>query len=220
MSLPSRRLLAVLVSASFCLAGLAPATAHADGDPASDFLITEGVFVPSDGPFPPDTARRLTELVGAAKTGGYRIKVALIATRYDLGSVTPLWRQPQRYARFLGQELFFVYKGRLLIVMPNGYGIYHGGKPVASERKLLDGVPTPAAAGADVATAAVTAVRRLARASGIDLELPAAPARTAPSRHFERIVIAAGGLAWILFAAVVLLRHRRRRAARAGDRPT
>ena len=54
-----------------------------------------------------------------------------------------LWRQPQKYAQFLGQELFYVYKGRLLIAMPNGYGIYQHGKRVTTERKLLDKLPPP-----------------------------------------------------------------------------
>ena len=46
-----------------------------------------------------------------AKARGYEIRVALIASRYDMGSVGVLYRQPKRYARFLGQELAFVYKG-------------------------------------------------------------------------------------------------------------
>jgi len=67
-------------------------------DPASDFLLTQDVFVPWDVKLPPAQTSRLTNLVHSAKASGYRIKVALIATPYDLGAVTPLWRRPQRYA--------------------------------------------------------------------------------------------------------------------------
>ena len=167
-------------------------------------------------PIPAQTSQ-LTNLVHAAKASGYRIKVALIATPYDLGAVTPLWRRPQRYAQFLGQELLYVYKGRLLIVMPNGYGIYHHGKPVANERKLLDSLPSPAASGADVATAGTTGVRHLARASGIKLTLPPATAPAGRSNNYARIIIAAVGGAWLLLTAFVLLR--RRRLLRDKDEP-
>jgi hypothetical protein len=197
-----------------------PAAARADGDPASDVLISQDVFVPYSVKLPPAEADQLTRLIHNAKAQGFRIKVALIASPYDLGSVTPLWRHPQRYARFLSEELFFVYKGRLLIVMPNGYGIYHRGKSLISERELLQRLPTPEAAGADVAVAATTAVRRLAGSSGINLALPAVPAQS-PSKQNRWIFIApvVGG-AWLLFAAVLVLRRRRHAAAsatRAGD---
>src|SRR5439155_11165503 len=132
----SARGLAVAVAAA-CLAGLAPGLARADGDPASDYLLSQDVFVPFDAKIPSASAGRLSRLLQEAKTHGYPIKVALITTPFDLGAVTPLWGQPQRYAQFLGQELYFVYRGRLLVVMPNGYGISRAGKPVPGERKLL-----------------------------------------------------------------------------------
>ncbi|MGZ4401132.1 MAG: hypothetical protein ACXVYM_09705, partial [Gaiellaceae bacterium] len=53
---------------------------------------------------------------------GFAIRVAVIFSSYDLGSVTSLWRKPKTYARFLGVELSFVYRQRLLVVMPNGFG--------------------------------------------------------------------------------------------------
>ena len=104
-----------------CLLLAAPA-ALADGDPASDYLLTYQAFVPPDDGIPPAYANQLTELLTAERKAGYTIRVALIGTRYDMGSVVVLYRMPKQYARFLGQELFFVYKGRLLVVMPNGYG--------------------------------------------------------------------------------------------------
>src|SRR5437764_13595429 len=102
--------------------------ALADGDPASDFLLGQSVFVPPDDGVPDANAKQLESVVASAKAGGYEIRVALIGTRYDMGSVVALYRHPKPYARFLGQELYFVYKGRLLVVMPNGYGVSRGGK--------------------------------------------------------------------------------------------
>src|SRR5689334_5651000 len=57
------------------------------------------------------------------------IRVAVIASRSDLGSVTELWRQPQTYARFLDQELSLVDHGPLLVAMPGGFGYYDPGSP-------------------------------------------------------------------------------------------
>ena len=102
--------------------------------------------------------------------------------------------------------------------MPNGYGIYHHGKPILIERRLLDRLSSPSAAGVDVATAGSTAVRRLAGASGIDFVLPPAATATAHGRNYGPIVIiAAVGGAWLLLATVLLVR--RRRLVRGGDEP-
>ncbi len=200
-----------MLAAAF-LAAVVPAAAHADGDPASDFLLTEDVFVPLDAKVPTAQAGQLTALVADAVKGGYRIKVALIATRFDLGSVTALWRQPQPYARFLGQELYYVYRGRLLIVMPNGYGIYHRGKPVAAERRLLDSLAPPGPSGARLATAAGVAVQRFARQAGLRLALPAAQA---PANHTnrDRLEILAIVLCISAIGALIFVPRRRRRAS-------
>src|SRR3954453_23411029 len=124
-----RRLGLAWLLAAACVA--VPA-AHADGDPASDYLLTQNVFVPFDGKVPKEQADALNAVVLDAKKKGYTIRVALISREFDLGAVPSLWRKPKTYARFLGQELFFVYKGRLLVVMPNGYGVSRAGKPLAS----------------------------------------------------------------------------------------
>src|SRR3954469_11499532 len=147
-----------------CVALLVPAVARADGDPASDYLITQSVFVPFGGQISTGEASRISALADDAKKKGFPLKVAVIAGTNDLGSVTALWRKPQQYAEFLGQELFFVYKGPLLIVMPNGYGISERGNPVPADRKVLDTLPPPK----DLAAATTTAVRRLAAAHGVE----------------------------------------------------
>ena len=106
-----------------CLAAaVAAQAARADGDPASDYLLGSKVFLPYDAKFPAKQSAELTALVAAANTAGFKIRVAVIWSDYDMGSVTTLWRKPRTYAKFLGLELGFVYKQRLLVVMANGFG--------------------------------------------------------------------------------------------------
>ena len=81
-----RRSLALLLA----LAALLPAAARADGDPASDVLYTGFVFFPFDVKFDPKLQSQLTELAVSSKEKGIPIRVALIANRYDLGSVGAL----------------------------------------------------------------------------------------------------------------------------------
>jgi hypothetical protein len=115
------------VAAWLCVATAAtlaaPAVALADGDPASDVLASQAVYVPGDGAFPASQTARLSALLAEARHAGVPIRVALIATPADLGSVGELWRQPQNYARFLGQELAQVYRGTLVVAMPAGFGV-------------------------------------------------------------------------------------------------
>jgi hypothetical protein len=127
------RLLLALVLAS-CVAA---AAAQADGDPASDYLYTQKVFVPFDVKAPAAKQQELAKTIEGATKQGFPIRVAIIASAYDLGAVPSLWRKPQQYARFLGAELAFVYKQRLLIVMPNGFGFYWKGHAVTAEYAVL-----------------------------------------------------------------------------------
>ena len=113
-----KAILAVLAVACLCL----PAAARADGDPASDYLLVQDVFYPFQVAIDPAAREGLDTTVKAAAASGFKIRVALIAHNYDLGSVPQLFEKPQPYAEFLGQELAFVYPGRLLVAMPNGYG--------------------------------------------------------------------------------------------------
>jgi hypothetical protein len=171
-----------------CAAGVAAPAAHADGDPASDFLLARDTFVPFDANISKAQTEQLDAIVAEAKERGFRIKVALIASEVDLGAVPSLWRKPETYARFLGQELFFLYKGRLLIVMPNGYGVSRAGKPLASAQRVVDTLPKPGDGGPALVTAAVRAVQRLAAREGVRLEIPKASSRSNTWR--DRIVLA------------------------------
>ena len=201
-----RRALAILLA----LGALAvvPATARADGDPASDILYNGRVFFPFVTKVSAQKQQDLKQVVDAAWAAGFPIKVAVISTPTDLGSVGSLWQKPQLYSKFLGSELAFLYKGRLLIAMPNGFGLNHG---TAAERKLLEKVPI--GQGGDGLTASATAaVRALAAASGHQLPKPAHPASNTAR---DRIVIV---VAVVLIALLVLLfvPGARRRMRRAG----
>ncbi len=149
---------------------LPAAPALADGDPASDVLVTQAVYVPADGGFTQAAQTQLNGLLAAAKADGYPIRVALIARPDDLGSVSALWRQPQAYARFLGEELSLVYRGTLLVVMPNGLGIARVGGATAG----ATGQPRLPAigSGGSLAAMATRAVQELAAAAGHRLAAP------------------------------------------------
>jgi hypothetical protein len=179
--------LRALAVATAALAFAVPA-AHADGDPASDFLLSQDVFFPFDAKIPEANQKQLSAVVADAKAKGFTIRVALIASDFDLGSVPSLFGKPKVYARFLGQELFFVYKGRLLTVMPNGYGVSSGGKALKDEQRTVDRLPPPGKNGAALTAAAALAVQKLAAAKGVQVPLP--PLDSGSSTTQDRIVLA------------------------------
>ena len=186
--------------------------AAADGDPASDYLIGQKVFYSFDAGIPADRADGLTKLVANANTAGFTIRVALIRTNSDLGSVYQLYGKPQQYAEFLGQELRFVYRSRLLIVMPNGFGYAVGGRPAPAARRALVGLAAPNNNGSQIADAAMLAVQRLARASGHALPLPQTDSGS--SQTSDRIKIGAIAVTCAALLAAAMLVRRGRRAAR------
>jgi hypothetical protein len=81
--------LAAAAVAALVLVGLAAA----DGDPASDYLFQSNVFLPQPPPSH-SAAAGLGRAVGAAYARGYRVKVAVIATRSDLGAASSLFGDP------------------------------------------------------------------------------------------------------------------------------
>jgi hypothetical protein len=192
------RALALLL-ALVVAAGAAQA-ARADGDPASDYLVGAKVFLPYDAKFPPKQSAQLTALVAAANEAGYTIRVAVIWSDYDMGSVTALWRKPRTYARFLGLELGFVYKQRLLIVMPNGFGFNWPKHSADSEYALLSKIPIPTGAPGLLA-AARTAVVKLAAADGVELAAPAQPTTPAQRNTHDREIILVAVLGALALAA-------------------
>ena len=175
---------AVLAAAALVSMSVEPGLARADGDPASDVLASQSVFVPADaGASTVELARIGAALAGAARSG-YAIRVALIPSATDLGSVTALWRQPGNYARFLGAELSLVSDARVLVVMPNGFGLYHAGRALPAEQATLERL-RPAAPGTGFLSTAITAIEQLAAAAGHPLS-PASVAAAAGAESSQR----------------------------------
>jgi hypothetical protein len=176
------------------LAAALPHAAHADGDPASDVLLSQPLFVPQDAGVPATEQAQLASLLAAAHRAGYDLRVALIARPTDLGSITALWRQAQNYARFLGQELSLNYTGALLVVMPDGFGFYRPHGPSKREQAVLNQLAAP---GEKLGTGALSASQRLAAAAGHNLPVTTA---TTPTTHSST-----DALAWIVFALGILV---------------
>ena len=187
--------------------------ARADGDPASDYLLTRSTFVPPDLGISPADAARLSATVAAARSRGYPVHVALIGSAYDLGSVVSLDRKPKQYARFLGTELAFVYHGRLLVVMPNGFGVSRGGKPLPAAQRVVDRLPAPGTGGPQLVQAGIDGVRALAAASGVRVPPPLA-SQSSGGMSALQWGLAAGGVGALLVLGVagfLVVRSRRGR---------
>jgi hypothetical protein len=215
-----------LVLALLALAVAAPA-ARADGDPASDFLLSQQVFYPYYSNTPKAGVAQLKQTVADANKRGYRIRVAVITSPYDLGSLTALWEKPKAYANFLALELAFVYPGRLLVVTPNGYG-YNAGTVKKNntfvdehDPKTLAYLSTiPIGKGtAGLLQTADTAVRRLAARNGVTLPPPAKPSSSGGSSSSDTIVIAIAAVAIAVLVAGLEVLRRRRRNRRVSSEP-
>jgi hypothetical protein len=198
-----RRALAAVALLCLATAAAAP-VAWADGDPASDVLATQSVFLPQDAGASAAEQAELAGLLQEAHRSGFPIRVAVVASSADLGSVTALWRQPQSYARFLGQELSQVYAGPLLVVMPSGLGLYG-----FRDLKRSQSTAGAGATGTALATVAADAVQRLAAAAGHHLSrpttTPAAASRPASAGVWAAFAV---GLLAILAAWVASFRAR------------
>jgi hypothetical protein len=186
-----RRCLFLAAVAAFVLV---PA-ARADGDPASDVLLGQNVFLPYAQTIPPSVASKINDGVKAANKSGYKLKVAIIGGRQDLGLIQGLWLKPRKYAPFLGRELQFLYKGTLVVEMPNGFGVFSASRSVAREQRLLE--PLKVGAGAKgLGDAMVVALGKIS---------PAAASATKSgggSEALDRVLIGVG--AAVLLVALVL----------------
>jgi hypothetical protein len=199
---------AALLAALVAALAAVPA-AQANGDPASDVLITQRIFLPFEAPISASASNELTKTVAAANQRGYTIRVAVIAFTGDLGTAVSLWGHPQDYAKFLGSELTFAYSNRLLVAMPAGFGFYRGKKPVAKELGVVaklkpDKTPTA------LTESTTQAVRALAAERGIVL-----PKFSSGSTVWrDRAIIAAV----VLLALLVVFVPARRLRDRGGER--
>ncbi len=189
--------------------------ALADGDPASDYLITQPSFVPFGNGTTTAKAKELAALLVDAKQQGFPLKVAVIASAYDLGSVPGLFRQPAKYVSFLGQEDFYYFKDELLVVMPNGYGLFKAKTGVSpADKATLAALPIPNTKNGDeLIDAAIRAVKALGAQRGLSL----APAAQAGSdENHDRIEIVAAVLGVAVLALLIRLGIRRRRRHAVG----
>ncbi|MBV9002797.1 MAG: hypothetical protein JO304_27325 [Solirubrobacterales bacterium] len=201
------------IALAIAAAMLVPASALADGDPASDVLLGENVYYPYDPAVSASLQRKLNDETAAASRAHFPIKVALITTAADLGAIPTLFGKPQEYARFLEQEISFLsVKPLLLVVMPDGYGSQHLGLAATAVVTSL-GKPVSAHSD-DLARAAIAAVTKLAAAAGHRLEDTSGDASPAgPNPTLPAVILA---VASITSAAVVLMVRRRRAPAEGG----
>jgi hypothetical protein len=191
---------------------LAPASALADGDPASDVLIGENVYYPYSPAVSTTLQKRLNSETAAAARAHFPIKVALIPTPADLGAIPTLFEKPQQYAHFLDQEISFLnVRPLLLVVMPDGYGTQHLGSAAANAAASLS---KPASAQSnDIALAAIAAVPKLAAAAGHPIKNVAGATNPgAPDRTLPAVLLTAAAIS----TAAIVLRVRRRRASATG----
>ena len=191
-----------------CLA--VPAAALADGDPASDYLISQRVFLPYGKQPDADAVKELQAIVDEANAREFKIRVAVIAQPADLGTVFQLFKMPEKYARFLGQELVFVYRDGLLIAMPNRFGYARGGAADPKLARALSGLPAPGNDPTKLVEGASDAVLRLSAAAGHPFPRPKV---SGGSENRDRIVIAAvAAITLALVGLGALVRRSRVRA--------
>jgi cytochrome oxidase Cu insertion factor (SCO1/SenC/PrrC family) len=197
--------------------------ARADGDPASDYLVARQVFTSSQQAVNPQAQRALVATVGAANRAGFTIRVAVISSDYDLGSITALWRKPALDARFLGLELPPAYRGRLLVVMPAGFGFNWPAQRTGSQQQVLATIAIGSGQ-AELLTAAQTAVRRLAAADGVSFGSTTATAvgatrgRRSGGGSVAAIAAAVVGVLVLAGLGFVLVRRRQRGTSRSNPR--
>ncbi len=169
----------------------APGATRADGDPASDVLLERSVFLPYEAPALP-VAAALEQAVESVYAHGDRVKVAVIATREDLGSVPSLFARPADYAQFLGIELGLWYAGPLLVVMPNGIGVYDSGRSTDGEERVLRSLAVAAGSPDDLVRSATAAVTQLEAAGALrspDVRPPQVTAHPATAERGKRAAL-------------------------------
>jgi hypothetical protein len=201
--MPLRRLAAL---AALALLTVAAPAARADGDPASDFLVFSTYYAPYHPAPPKALTDQLGQLLKDAKTDGYPIRVAVIGSKDDLGSVPQLFGHPQLYARFLGSELAYAYKGRLLVAMPQGFGLRH---IPPKEASALNGLKISDPSSDGLTQATMDAVRKLAATSGHTLPAIAAVSTRqggSSSSSLPIVIAAVGGVLVLAAGGLVLWR--------------
>jgi hypothetical protein len=153
-----------------------PATAWADGDPASDVLLLQDVYLPYAPGVPTPLGKAITNLLKTTRKAGFPLKVAIIADARDLGAVPQFFGKPQSYAPFLESEIAFNTKKPLLTVMSTGYG--GAALPPGVQAVFKDLAPPKSASGEDLGRGAVAAILKLSEAAGHPVPAPKLPKAT------------------------------------------
>lgn len=143
-----------------------------DGDPASDVLLQQDVFLPYQPQVCKQVKTALDTATRRSSAAGYPVKVAVIGSISDLGSVPQFFGRPAAYADFLGKELssFSAHLQKrvagvpLLVAMPQGLALVQGAAAAneAMKRVKVSSDADPNA----LARAAVKAVPEIATAAG------------------------------------------------------
>jgi hypothetical protein len=183
--------------------------ARADGDPASDVLLTENAFYSYSPPVSQALTAALNTTIARAQAAGFPIKVAMIEAPLDLGAIPQLFDKPEQYAKFLDYEISYNSVPKLLVVMPSGFGTYATGPASA-----LSGIRVDAAAKSNgLAAAAILAIQRLAKRAGHPIVIPALPSSggTTGKRGGSGsalVIVLAIAVVAVLIAATLVVRRR------------
>jgi hypothetical protein len=143
-----------------------------NGDPASDVLLQQDIFLPYQPQVCKQVKMALDTATRRSSAAGYPVKVAVIGSISDLGSVPQFFGRPSEYADFLGKELssFSTHIQKrvagvpLLVAMPQGLALTHADTPANDVVKQIK-VSSDADPNA-LARAAVKAVPEIATAAG------------------------------------------------------
>ena len=213
-----RRLSLLLVLLGVLGITLPPAAALADGDPASDVLITNTLYTPVAQKISAPVLQQLQSTIEQANKGGFEVRVALILDRTDLGAVPQLFGHPVQYVKLLSAELYYAWKGALVAVQPAGVGVQNI-KPLAPAQAVADTIVITNPSTADgLAQAATATIRKLAGQDGkITFTTAArAGAGTSSSSTFSATHILGGVLVVVLILLFIgqIVVRRRQRAAR------
>jgi hypothetical protein len=202
--------LAALAAAVLALTSAQPALA--DGDPASDVLLGQNVFFPYTQPST-KIEDELYSVTNAAQRAGFPLKIALVASKVDLGAIPQYYGRPEIYARFLSYEIGTAVSGQVLVVMANGFGRAINYHPLS----LAPLAHIAIGKGPDgLGLAAVAAAEKLAAAAGhplgrsaADQSITVGASASQITQAFEILLVLVGLSAAALAAAAVARRRRR-----------
>jgi hypothetical protein len=159
----------------------AAAGARADGDPASDILFVQDVFVPYPKPSA-DLVTALNTAVAGANKGGLKLKVAVLGSVSDMGTARSLFGRPTDYAKFLGLELSYNYDGLLLVVMPAGFGLFKVNTDTTKFENAVGSVSVDSSNADALTRTATAAVQRLVGLGTKDVDRAAPTVHAFPAR--------------------------------------